>query len=185
MLRVSSEIGRLRRVLVHEPGREVDRMVPAMMEELLFDDILFGDRARDEHRQFRRVLQLLGIETIEAEDLLAATLELPEARAWVMDVLLEDVPRELRDSVRDGSSEDLAAMLVTGVLADPSPGRVETEDLYEISPLPNWCFQRDPQIVLGSSVKDRFFVRRFSAFCGEERSTIMRHRRRTRGTPCS
>ena len=58
MVHVTSEIGQLRRVLVHEPGPEVDRMVPPMMEELLFDDILFGDRARDEHRRFRRLLQL-------------------------------------------------------------------------------------------------------------------------------
>ena len=50
MLQIHSETGRLRRVLVHEPGVEVDRMVPDMMEELLFDDILFGERARDEHR---------------------------------------------------------------------------------------------------------------------------------------
>ena len=42
-VRVTSEIGRLRRALVHEPGPEVDRMVPAMMEQLLFDDILYGD----------------------------------------------------------------------------------------------------------------------------------------------
>ena len=62
MVRVTSEIGRVRRVLVHEPGIEVDNMVPSMMEELLFDDILYGDRARDEHARFRRVLQLFGIE---------------------------------------------------------------------------------------------------------------------------
>jgi len=53
---VTSEIGRLRRVLIHEPGPEVDLMIPSMMEELLFDDILFGDAARAEHQRFRRVL---------------------------------------------------------------------------------------------------------------------------------
>ena len=56
-LRVDSEIGRLRRVMVHRPGLEIDRMVPTMMEELLFDDILDGDAARREHRVFRRVLR--------------------------------------------------------------------------------------------------------------------------------
>ena len=68
MVHVTSEVGRLRTVLVHEPGAEVDRMVPPMMEELLFDDILFGERARDEHGRFRRLLQLLGIEVVEAAD---------------------------------------------------------------------------------------------------------------------
>ena len=67
MLNVTSEVGRLRKVLVHEPGPEVDLMVPAMMEQLLFDDILFGDGARNEHGRFRRVLQLLGAEPIETQ----------------------------------------------------------------------------------------------------------------------
>jgi len=83
MVYVTSEIGRLQKVLVHEPGPEVDRMVPPMMEELLFDDILFGDRARDEHRRFRRLLQLLGIEVVEANVLLAEALASDEARAWL------------------------------------------------------------------------------------------------------
>jgi hypothetical protein len=55
-LRVTSEIGKLKSVLVHLPGPEIDRMVPAMMEELLFDDILYGNRAREEHRRFQQVL---------------------------------------------------------------------------------------------------------------------------------
>jgi arginine deiminase len=83
MVHVTSEIGRLRRVLVHEPGDEVDRMVPPMMDELLFDDILFGERAREEHRLFRRLLQLLGIEVVEAGDLLTESLANPEARRWL------------------------------------------------------------------------------------------------------
>ena len=84
MLNVTSEIGRLRRVLVHEPGDEVDRMVPTMMEELLFDDILFGDRARDEHGRFRRLLQLLGVEVLEARELLEETLADERAREWLL-----------------------------------------------------------------------------------------------------
>ena len=70
MIHVTSEVGRLRRVLLHEPGLEVDRMVPAMMDDLLFDDVLFGDRAREEHALFRRVLQILGVDVVEATDLL-------------------------------------------------------------------------------------------------------------------
>src|SRR4030095_11611523 len=70
MVNVTSEVGRLRKVLVHEPGPEVDAMVPSMMEELLFDDILYGDRAREEHALIRRVFQVLGIEIIDAQDLL-------------------------------------------------------------------------------------------------------------------
>ena len=148
---VTSEIGRLRRVLVHEPGPEVDRMVPAMMEELLFDDILFGDRARDEHRRFKRVLQVLGVETLEASALLAEALERDEARAWIVEAALQGVSPMLREEMRAAPPEQLADMLVAGVRPAMAHG-IEVEDLYEIPPLPNWCFQRDPQVVLGGSL---------------------------------
>src|SRR5687768_2232917 len=61
-LDVRSEVGRLRQVMLHSPGREVDRMLPSMMEELLFDDILYGKDARVEHDKFRQVLALVADE---------------------------------------------------------------------------------------------------------------------------
>jgi arginine deiminase len=149
-VRVTSEIGRLRRVLVHEPGLEVDRMVPAMMEELLFDDILFGDRAREEHRRFRRVLQMLGVETIEAGGLLAEALAEDAARDWILERLPGLSPM-LHEEMRRAPAEQLVSMLVAGVLPAMAH-RSEAEDLYEIPPLSNWCFQRDPQVVLGESL---------------------------------
>ena len=109
MVHVTSEIGRLRRVLVHEPGPEVDRMVPPMMEELLFDDILFGDRARDEHRRFRRLLQLLGIEVVEANDVLEEALAGDHARAWLWAMLRPEMPYELRAAGPPASADELVA----------------------------------------------------------------------------
>ena len=152
MVNVTSEIGRLRRVLVHAPGPEVDRMVPAMMEQLLFDDILDGDRAREEHGQLRRVMQLLGVEVIEAGDLLRQALECDEARRWVVDILFQDLASADRARLEQHSTEELATLLVDGSEPRPQPTGVEVEDLYEVPPLPNWCFQRDPQIVLGDGV---------------------------------
>jgi arginine deiminase len=151
MVRVTSEIGRLRRVLVHEPGPEVDQMVPAMMEELLFDDILFGERAREEHRRFKRVLQVLGIEAIEAGTLLAEALKESEARTWILEVSLPGLSPMRREEMRSAPAQQLADMLVNGVRPAMAQG-IEVEDLYEIPPLPNWCFQRDPQVVLGSAL---------------------------------
>lgn len=151
MLQVRSEIGRLRRVLMHEPGLEVDRMVPPMMEELLFDDILFGDRAREEHRRFRRLLQLLGIEVVEALDLLVATLADEAARGWLLELLAPELTGELRRWAQTAAADELAAALVEGVLRDGGGG-MEIADLFALTPLPNWCFQRDPQVVLGDGV---------------------------------
>ncbi|MFQ5599901.1 MAG: arginine deiminase family protein [Candidatus Krumholzibacteriia bacterium] len=150
--RVTSEVGRLRQVLVHEPGPEVDRMVPSMMEELLFDDILFGDAAREEHRRFQRVLQLLGVEVLEMETLLQETLRSEEGCRWILDPLLEVTPKPLRERMQGATPEKLAAMLVHGVRLDPLHAGIEADDLFEVPPLPNLCFQRDPQAIIGSRV---------------------------------
>jgi arginine deiminase len=150
MVRVTSEVGRLRKVLVHEPGLEVDHMVPAMMDDLLFDDVLFGHRAREEHALFRRVLQLLGVETVDAQDALAEVLDDPVARAWVLNVLLKDLNPALRRRMQEAAGDELAEMLVAGVRAGASSP--ESEDLFEVPPIPNWCFQRDPQVVLADGV---------------------------------
>src|ERR1700687_4002870 len=91
MLHVTSEIGRLSSVLTHLPGREIDRMVPSMMEELLFDDILWGQRAREEHRRFRQVLGFVADEVLEVQDLLEEVLATPAAR----EAILEDLGRSL------------------------------------------------------------------------------------------
>ncbi len=152
MLHVTSEIGRLRRVLVHEPGDEVDRMVPQMMDELLFDDILFGERAREEHALFRRLLQLLGVEVVEARDLLIEALADPAARSWLWDVLRPELPPALRRPSDDLTADELVEILVAGVVHRSDHHGVELADLFELTPISNWCFQRDPQIVLGDGV---------------------------------
>ncbi len=152
MVRVTSEIGLLRKVLVHEPGPEVDRMVPPMMEDLLFDDILFGDRAREEHRRFRRLLQLLGVEVLEASDLLVQALASEEARAWLWAMMTPELSQELRAAGPPASADELAAIAVGGVIAAEAPRGIEVEDLFQLAPLPNFCFQRDPQVVLGDGV---------------------------------
>ena len=66
MLNVTSEIGTLKRVVVHTPGQEIRRMTPALRHELLFDDILYLDLARHEHEAFRRIISLV----VPPEDIL-------------------------------------------------------------------------------------------------------------------
>ena len=127
-------------------------MVPPMMEELLFDDILFGDRARDEHRRFRRLLQLLGVEVIEANDLLAEALATDEARTWLWSMLRPEAPLDLRNSPVPESAATAVATAVGGLLAADDPHGIEVEDLFRLAPLPNWCFQRDPQVIVGNGV---------------------------------
>jgi arginine deiminase len=152
-IRVDSEIGRLRRVLVHRPGREIDWMVPAMMESLLFDDILDGDEAREEHDLFSRVLRQAGVEVYEAQDLLADVLAQPDPRKRLLEELEAEygVPFSLVRRLDEMPSAELAAALTAGIrtlaaLADT--GRL----LFELNPVPNYFFQRDPQVVMGNRV---------------------------------
>src|SRR5688572_4218418 len=123
-IRVDSEIGRLRRVLVHRPGREIDRMVPSRMEQLLFDDILDGDETRLEHDLFRQVLESAGVEVLDAGRLLGEVLRLEKPRRRLVGELEEEygVARETVARLEELEPEELAAALVEGVLPEPEEG---------------------------------------------------------------
>jgi arginine deiminase len=75
-IKVNSEIGRLKRVLVHRPGEEVENLSPATFERLLFDDSMYLKVAREEHDAFAKVLTDAGVEVIYVEELTAETLDL-------------------------------------------------------------------------------------------------------------
>ena len=151
-VRVDSEIGRLRRVLVHRPGLEIDRMVPTMMEQLLFDDILDGDTARREHRVFRRILRRAGVEVLTAGDLLAEILGSETVRRTALGRLEGlGVPAGIRDRLADRGPADLAAALIEGVRGDGRAAGARRRS-FDLPPIPNYFFQRDPQVVMGDRV---------------------------------
>jgi len=150
-LRVTSEIGKLSSVLVHLPGPEIDRMVPAMMEELLFDDILFGSRAREEHRRFQQVLAYVAEEVLDVQDLLEDVLEVPEQRSEILQDLgtILDWGPDMDYRLRDLSAERLASTLVAGIERPAADVALSPSELYWLPPIPNYFFQRDPLVVVG------------------------------------
>ena len=150
-LKVTSEIGKLKSVLVHLPGPEIDRMVPSMMEELLFDDILYGNRAREEHRRFQQVLGYVADEVLEIQDLLEEVLNVPEQRSAIVEDLGKTLGwgPDMDYRLRDLPAEQLAAALITGI-EKPGPEMASAaSDLYALPPIPNYFFQRDPLVVVG------------------------------------
>jgi arginine deiminase len=153
-LRVDSEIGRLRRVLVHRPGREIDWMVPSMMGSLLFDDILDGDEAREEHDVFRSILRQAGVEVLDAQDLLADVVGDEAVRKRLLDELEAEygVPYSLVRQLYELPSPALASALVEGLRAPAGASTPERLALYDLNPVPNYFFQRDPQVVIGNRV---------------------------------
>ncbi|HKB80443.1 MAG TPA: arginine deiminase family protein [Thermoanaerobaculia bacterium] len=151
-LSVTSETGRLKSVLVHLPGREIDVMVPPMMTQLLFDDILYGQVAREEHRRFQQLLRFVAQQVYDVQDLLEEILEDDD----VKEVVVRDIARRnklnrrLETSLLDRRPAELAEVLIGGIPREKEKsGQLPRFDLF---PVPNYFFTRDPQVVLGSGV---------------------------------
>jgi arginine deiminase len=156
-LAVRSEVGRLRQAIVHRPGLELNRLTPENCRDLLFDDVLWAARAQEEHDAFTAVLRDRGVTVHHFGDLLAQTLELPQARSFVLDRICtaEQVGPTLAGPLRQLADEvdaiTLAELLVGGVTrVDLSPMRVGSLrwqtlglDDFVLTPLPNTMFQRD------------------------------------------
>jgi arginine deiminase len=154
---VQSEVGTLRQVIVHRPGLELSRLTPQNIADLLFDDVMWAKRAKEEHDAFAEALRDKGVAVHYFGRLLGETLALPEGRAFVLDrictpeVLGPSLVAPVRRLFDDLDGQDLAEYLVGGVLkADLHPGRphslrwdVLSSDDFILPPLPNHLFQRD------------------------------------------
>jgi arginine deiminase len=154
-IEVLSEIGRLRRVLVHGPGQEIDRMVPSMMGSLLFDDILDGDEAREEHTLFRRVLESAGVQVLDAGQLLGEVLAAGDARGRLLDELEREygVAPAMVARLSGLPPRQLASALIEGIPAPAgAPTAAAARGFFDLNPVPNYFFQRDPQVVLGNRI---------------------------------
>ena len=82
---VHSEVGKLRRVMIHRPDLELKRLTPNNHDELLFDDVLWVRRARQQHDSFADLMRDRGIDVVYLEELLTETLHAADARQWVLD----------------------------------------------------------------------------------------------------
>jgi arginine deiminase len=154
---VDSETGRLRQVILHRPGIELSRLTPGNVESLLFDDILWAKKAREEHDAFASVLRERGITVHYFGELLAEVLEDPKVRGWVLERVINDdtVGPNLADPLRrladQAESARLAELLIGGVLKSELAGfavnslrwELMGADDFVLPPLPNHLFQRD------------------------------------------
>jgi len=154
---VGSEIGQLRQAIVHRPGLELSRLTPGNIEGLLFDDVLWASKAKEEHDGFTEALRDKGVTVHYYGRLLAETLELPDGRAFVLDRVCtqENLGPSLVAPVRrlleDLDGTELSQFLIGGILkADLHPMRAHSlkwnmlqADDFILTPLPNQLFQRD------------------------------------------
>src|SRR5213596_3427566 len=147
---VTSEIGALRSVLVHTPGKELVAVTPGTREDYLYDDIIDLEIAQREHRRLVAVLERFA-EVHEVRDSLADIAGRPEVREFITTRALEVVPSDvLAKQWAALSSEDFVALMVEGALEDGGPiARALNEVAYALPPLPNLFFTRDVGIVIG------------------------------------
>lgn len=152
-VRVTSEIGRLRRVLCHEPGPELSIVTPTNRAAYLFDDLLDMEEARAEHRRFRAILERFA-DVREVGDLLAEALAVPEARAFV----LARADEGLREWAEGAEPETLARLFIEGKRTErprssgESLAELMNEAGYLLPPLPNLFFTRDAACVVDDAV---------------------------------
>ncbi|MDP9362365.1 MAG: arginine deiminase family protein [Acidobacteriota bacterium] len=151
-LNVTSEIGRLKSVLVHLPGREIDVMIPPMMNQLLFDDILYGQVAREEHRRFQQLIRFIAPEVIDIQDLIEEVLEDDDLkRRIVRDLEKRRIfGRKLAAALREQPAALLTQTLIGGIPREKD-GKGELP-AFDLLPVPNYFFMRDPQVVIGNGV---------------------------------
>jgi arginine deiminase len=155
---VDSEVGRLKQAIVHRPGLELSRLTPDNVDELLFDDVMWADRAREEHDAFAAQLAAEGVLVHEFATLLAEALDAPGAREFLQDRLTTatrfgpalDGP--LDELVASTPAPLLAELLIGGVLKSDVASLLQGPSLlmdylepgdFLLRPLPNHLFQRD------------------------------------------
>ncbi len=151
-----SEVGRLRQVIVHRPGRELERLSPANREALLFDEVPWAERAVVEHDALTRLLCDQGAEVLRVVDLLGEALEDEGARTFVLDATLADpalgvaLPGLLRRWLESIPADELARRLIAGVTVGELPERegslvaaLGDRHDFVLTPLPNHLYARD------------------------------------------
>lgn len=192
---VDSEVGRLRRVILHRPGAELQRLTPRNNDRLLFDGVPWVGRAQDEHDAFAETLRNHGVEVLYLAELLTEALAEPAVRAIALDAMLDrlvlgDTLRGyLEQALADAPAAELTQHLTAGIRNDEVRGGrglvtalLHPQD-FLVEPLPNLLFTRDSSMW----IRDKVAVTSL-AMPGRARETrltelIYAHHPRFSGTP--
>ncbi|MFT3876177.1 MAG: arginine deiminase [Propioniciclava sp.] len=167
-LSVTSEVGQLRRVIVHRPGIELARLTPSNSEELLFDDSLWLERADEEHDAFADALRGAGAEVLYFDQLLRETLTSTGARGWVLGQTFDDrtfgpaLAEALQSHLAHAEVDELYNVLVGGLTKQEALDRMPVPQSvvfgiahpydFLVTPLTNHLFTRDATCWIGDGV---------------------------------
>lgn len=166
-LHVYSEIGKLETVLLHRPGEELLNLTPDTLEELLFDDIPYLKRAREEHDAFADTLRAAGVEVLYLDKLMSEAIKKPEVKQAFIDTFVKEAGLKSEEDERYyhsflSSIEDeleLVHRTMSGArrleVPDAQWGAINPSNAREhffVKPMPNLYFTRDPFAVIGHGV---------------------------------
>jgi arginine deiminase len=195
--RVSSEVGRLRTVMLHRPGAELQRLTPRNSADLLFDGLPWVARAQEEHDGFAQALRDRGVEVLYLMQLVTEALEIPAAREEVVDsavapaVVGPALAATLHRWLLDLPSTELAGVLAAGLTHEELPtsgaegvvARMARPGEFVVPPLPNLLFTRDSSVW----VEDHVAVTSPSMAARQREATLTRaiytHHPRFAGSP--
>lgn len=165
---VLSETGKLQQVMLHRPGKEIDRLTIENMDELLFDDLLWLEQAQREHDNFAEILKKQGTEVLYFSHTLADVLQTASVREALLKDLFrfECLDRRLSEAFMPALMELPALELADHLIAGYTKGEVrklcgaglslvaavENGSNFIIHPIPNLYFQRDPAMMVGGGI---------------------------------
>jgi arginine deiminase len=167
-IHVYSEIGKLRTVLLHRPGKEIENLTPDLMERLLFDDIPYLEVARQEHDAFAAIFRQAGVEVLYVEELIAEIFQVAEIKEAFLDAFVAEADirtkelekivkhyfmqitceKELADKLIEGLRREALGDYTKVTLAD----RIDSSYPFVVDPMPNLYFTRDPFSSMGSGI---------------------------------
>lgn len=165
----TSEIGRLKKVMLHRPGGELENLMPEYLERLLFDDIPYLREAQREHDAFADCLRQQGVEVVYLQDLVVQSLTSSEVRQALIRQFLEEsgvqdlrMREQLADYFGSMSDQEMVAAMMSGVRKSQLQTKrgklgdylsaVENDYPFAVDPMPNLYFTRDPFATIGTGV---------------------------------
>lgn len=153
---VHSETGILRQVIVCRPGLAHRRLTPSNCDALLFDDVFWVKQAQKDHDVFAKLMRTRGVDVLDVNQLLAETLNITEARSWVLNHRINwnhigvGMVSDLRAWMDELPGQTLAAFLIGGLQVNDLPfdpsglfGNHLGPYGFILPPLPNFLFTRD------------------------------------------
>ncbi len=165
---VRSEVGNLKSVLLHRPGRELESLTPQYLDSMLFEDIPFLEQMQSEHDMFADLLREQGCTVYYIEALLEEVFADDQQRSLAVKHLVDtsqifspSLKQIIGEHLALSSAKELVAYCIGGLLKSEIDDKVEHRTLsyyirdtfpYYIPPLPNLYFTRDPATVVGGGV---------------------------------